>query len=310
MYRTSKLGKICESACAVSQTAIELRTFATNLKRLPSMSVPQQTEIKRFFATGNHDGYFTCWPGNTFSERSNCGDAALRCALIAEVMARTTHASAPAILTNINLHEFARMKFTPMVHGLFAQREQDVVLNMLVRSVVFLTPETIAGVLEKASFLSTAWTLANLYLESFDAALLSDDALKLVGYSEGTNCYVSVEYFKVSNRFDDYVVHEAAHIFHNCKRELVGLPFTRKKEWLLDIDFSKRETFAYACEAYSRIVELGDTRSGRSQLLAELVNQFDFPDDRVQIDEYVDILRQAAGARNGWKYIRERCSNS
>ena len=76
-----------------------------------------------------------------------------------------------------------------------------------------------------------------------------------------------------------------------------------KKEWLLDIDFSKRETFAYACEAYSRIVELGDTRSGRSQLLAELVDQFDFADDRVQIDEYVDILRQATGARNGWKYI-------
>ena len=83
-----------------------------------------------------------------------------------------------------------------------------------------------------------------------------------------------------------------------------------KKEWLLDIDFSKRETFAYACEAYSRIVELGDTRSGRNQLLAELVDHFDFADDRVQIDEYVDILRQATGARNGWKYIREHCSNS
>jgi len=55
----------------------------------------------------------------------------------------------------------------------------------------------------------------------------------------------------------DYAIHEAAHIFHNCKREMIGLPATRRREWLLDIDYAKRETFAYACEAYSRILELG-----------------------------------------------------
>ena len=39
------------------------------------------------------------------------------------------------------------------------------------------------------------------------------------------------------------------------ERRTVGLPETRQREWLLDIDFRKRETFAYACEAYSRILE-------------------------------------------------------
>jgi len=37
----------------------------------------------------------------------------------------------------------------------------------------------------------------------------------------------------------------------------VGLPETNQREWLLDIDFRKRET--YACEAYSRILEAGST---------------------------------------------------
>jgi len=31
-------------------------------------------------------------------------------------------------------------------------------------------------------------------------------------------------------------------------------------------------------------------------------------DDHVDYDEYVDILRQAVAARNGWKRILERCS--
>jgi hypothetical protein len=56
------------------------------------------------------------------------------------------------------------------------------------------------------------------------------------------------------SQFADFVVHEAAHVFHNCKRFTVGLPETRTKEFLLPIDSHQRETFAYACEVYSRIL--------------------------------------------------------
>lgn len=203
---------------------------------------------------------------------------------------------------------FAREKFTPMVRGLFPQGEQSVILDMLERSVVILTPAAINTALERARWLSTAWKLANIYLASLDAKPLTDSAPDIVGLSEETTCYVSMKYFSNNNPFEDYVVHEAAHIFHNCKRETIGLPATRRREWLLEIDYAKRETFAYACEAYSRILELGETRSARSRLLSELAEGPMPPDERVEGAEYVDILREAVAARNGWKRMLERCS--
>jgi hypothetical protein len=195
-----------------------------------------------------------------------------------------------------------------MVQGFFPQKEQAVILNMLERSVVFLTPATINAVLEKAAWLKTAWDLANIYLTSLDAKPLSESAPDIVGLSEEMTCFVSMKYFSNNNPLEDYVIHEAAHIFHNCKRETVGLRETRRREWLLEIDFAKRETFAYACEAYSRILELGETRSARSRLLSEHAEEPMPPDDRVEGAEYVDILREAVAARNGWKRILERCA--
>ncbi|WP_298636649.1 hypothetical protein [uncultured Thiobacillus sp.] len=274
------------------------------------MHTLQRTEVDRFLASGHYDNGFETWPGDTFVERATCGSAALRSALISEVLQRTGRAAVPAFLENADLKLFAHAKLAPMVQGLFPQRERMTVLERLERSIVFLTPATIANILEKTPWLTTAWDLANLYLASFDAKRLSDDAPDIVGLSEETTCYVSVEYFDVNNRFDDYVVHEAAHIFHNCKRETLGLNATRHREWLLEIDFAKRETFAYACEAYSRILELGETRSTRNRLLSELADGAMPPDERVHGAEYVDILRAAVAARNGWKSIRERCSRS
>ena len=116
----------------------------------------------------------------------------------------------------------------------------------------------------------TAWNLANLYLRSFDAELLAEDAPAILGLSEETTCFVSFEYFRCGNRFADYVVHEVAHIFHNCKRRAIGLKEVRRREWLLDIDFGRRETFAYACEAYSRILELSGRVQARRDLLADI----------------------------------------
>ncbi|MFA5372538.1 MAG: hypothetical protein WC298_11265, partial [Sideroxydans sp.] len=169
------------------------------------------------------------------------------------------------------------------------------------------TPAAINTAIEKARWLSTAWKLANIYLASLDAKPLTDSAPDIVGLSEEMTCYVSMKYFSNNNPFEDYVVHEAAHIFHNCKREMIGLPATRRREWLLEINYAKRETFAYSCEAYSRILELGETRSARSRLLSELAEGPMPPDERVEGAEYVDILREAVAARNGWKRILERC---
>ena len=122
----------------------------------------------------------------------------------------------------------------------------------------------------------TAWP-GNHFLEcaqkgdiDLRAALFSLEADRIVGISIETTCYVTKEYFDENDPFADFVVHEAAHIFHNCKRERVGLPGTRRREWLLEIDFAKRETFAYACEAYSRILAIAASPAARAKLLEEL----------------------------------------
>jgi len=195
-----------------------------------------------------------------------------------------------------------------MIHGLFPQAERDVVVGVLERSVVFLTPENIAEVLEKVSFLSTAWDLANLYLTGIGAPCLGEEAIQLEGLSEETTCFVSMRYFSQNDRFADFIVHEAAHIFHNCKRETIGLPRTRTREWLLEIDYRKRETFAYACEAYSRVLELSSSRGQRKALLDEYAATSLTGDKRVDDNEIVDILAEAISSRNGWKPILRRCS--
>jgi hypothetical protein len=106
-----------------------------------------------------------------------------------------------------------------------------------------------------------------------------------------------------SDPFADFVVHEMAHIFHNCKRDTVGLPVTRRREWLLDIDYGKRETFAYSCEAYARIVERTRDLAGREALAREYGREVHISEVRVDRTEVADILREAAPRRNGWKVI-------
>jgi hypothetical protein len=130
-----------------------------------------------------------------------------------------------------------------------------------------------------------------------------------VGLSEETTFFVSSEYFDEEDPFADFVVHEAAHVFHNCKRRTIGLRETRRREWLLDIDYRKRETFAYACEAYARIVERAPRLAERPALGAAFAREHAIPtDERVDRDEFVDIVREACAVRNGWKRILARCA--
>jgi len=274
-----------------------------------SAHVSPEAETLRFLRTGDHDHLFPTWPGNDMLERARRGDDALRNALIAEVARRTRHATQPAELAHLDVVAFTRTKVGPMVRGLFPGREQAAVLDVLGRAVVFLSPANILTVLREERWLSTAWDLANLYLRSFGAELLGADAPELLGLAEETRCYVSVEYLRPGNdRFADFIVHEAAHVFHNCKRRTMGLPHTRRREWPIELAFGKRETFAYACEAYSRILELGRTPADRQRLLDDLARGPMPGHASVDHTEYLDILREAVTARNGWKKILARCA--
>lgn len=182
------------------------------------MNRQQQKEIDRYLLSGNHDDIlFKIWPGDSVIGRAINGDAALRSALISEVLNRAGQAAVSECQEYSDQDINVRAKFTPMVQGLFPQNEQTIILDMLESSVIFLTPATINTVIKKAPWLSTAWNLANMYLSSLGIKALTDETPTIVGLSEETTCYVSMKYFGNNNPCEDYVIHEAAHIFHNCK---------------------------------------------------------------------------------------------
>lgn len=266
------------------------------------------SEISRYLRTGDTDPIQAAWPGGILDRGHRAHDD-LRQALVREVK-RLARGKVQRPVPVDDTVELTRRKVEPMVRGLFPRAEQEPVLATLEGSVVFLTKEKIEPLLlDKKSFDKSAWTLANLYLTSVKAKLLGEDAMNIVGLSEETTCYVSPEYFREDDdRFADFVVHEAAHIFHNCKRDTVGLRETRTREWLLDIEYTKRETFAYSCEAYSRIVELAGNFAGRRALAAEYAAKVRISEERVDAAEVAAIVQAAAGMRNGWKVILERCA--
>lgn len=268
----------------------------------------QEAAVRHYLTTGDHDSCFHGWPGGNMFDAARAGTAALHSALIEEVRSRAASSALPTALRSIDVAALTRAKVAPMVGGLFPQHEQASVLAMLERSVVFLTPDNIESVLRSTPWLHTSWSLANLYLASLGAELLSPEAPEIVGLSEETTCYVSVGYFRDQDPFADFLVHEAAHIFHNCKRVTVGLPETRNREWLLDIDYGMRETFAYACEAYSRTLLLGDSPARRRAALAAHAEGPLPGHETVDSGEYLDILQEAVEARNGWKRISQRCA--
>jgi len=273
-----------------------------------TMKRRQQEEIRRFLATGDSDPLSYAWEGGLV-ERGRQGKNAMISALIAEVRRRSGERPPTKVPEALDLEEFVRSKVEPMVRGLFPSTEQDKVLSALERSITFVTEDTLETVLRGRSFLRSAWDIANLYLGSVGAELLGEEAPRIVGLSEETSCFVSPAYFDSNgDRFADFVLHEAAHIFHNCKRVTIGLPARRGREWLLEIDFRMRETFAYACEAYGRILERGPRPADRRRLLAEHLAGSMPGDDRVDEEEYRSVVTEAIGARNGWKRILSRCA--
>ncbi|HEY9777209.1 MAG TPA: hypothetical protein V6C81_25830 [Planktothrix sp.] len=266
---------------------------------------PKQ-QVKHFLKTGHCDVLPLGWPGDWISAAKNA-DHAMRDALIAQVRDRAQGLPVPKAPV-VDFRAFTRNKVSPMVVGLFRDSERANVLEMLENSVVFLAGDNIEDVIRHTRWAHTAWTLANLYLLSIGAELMSASAPRLVGLSEETTCYVSHDYFDNEERFADFVVHEVAHVFHNCKRATVGLPETRTKEFLLNIDFHQRETFAYACEVYSRILELAETRKQRMALLEAVCTDFVVPDQNADIEKFRAAVSAAVRARNGWNKILQICA--
>jgi hypothetical protein len=264
--------------------------------------------IDTYLRSGTTDPLMAAWPGD-LRERAERSHRDLRSALIREVLRRTasrTHAPLPSH----DLRELTRFKVTPMVQGLFPTAEREAVLQLVERSVIFVTSDNIEELLMNQRWNHSVWMLATLHLGTLGAALLGPDATRLVGLSEETTCFVSPAYFSDPDPTSDFVMHEVAHIFHNCKRRTAGLPETRRSEWLLDIAFRKRETFAYACEFHALVLEHSPNAATRRRLAVEICRKKALSDNCVEPQEVADIVLDAAQSRAGWKVILHRCSNS
>ena len=265
-------------------------------------------EIRRFLATGDYDMVHAAWPGRHALERIHAGDGALRAALTDTLSQRTEDLTFPAMPPDFDAAQFVLGKVRPMVCGIFPAKERQVMLDLFEKALVFVSGDNIEQLISETGRLSTARQIANLFLGSLDLPGLDGQPVGFVGFSEETTFYVSMDYFKDGDPFADWVVHEAAHVFHNWKRVYVGLPETRTREFLLNIAFAKREVFAYACETYSRILEQSKGPAHRRRLYAEYVKSGVPDDDRISRDELVDVVASAIETRNGWKQILAHCS--
>ena len=265
-------------------------------------------EIRRFLATGDYDMVHAIWPGRNHLERMHAGDAALRAALADALRQRIRGLTFPSMPSDFDACQFVLGKVRPMVCGLFPAQERQVMLDLFEKALVFVSGDNIEQLVSETDSLSTARQIANLFLGSLDLPALDDQPMGFVGFSEETTFYVSMDYFKDGDPFADWVVHEAAHVFHNWKRAYVGLPETRTREFLLNIAFAKREVFAYACEAYSRILERSKGPGDRRRLYAEYVKSGVPHCDEPDRTELVEALASAVEARNGWKRILAHCS--
>lgn len=276
--------------------------------RKPGTLISKAVEL--YLQTGEHDPNHRDWPGQNFLEVSINANSTLREALIDAMLKKASEQPQRPTPHLGDLAALTRDKVAPMVNGLFPLKERPAIMTILERSVIFLTPESIESTLSSSSWLSTTWSLANMYLMSRGSEPLSSQAPSIVGLSEGTTCYLSLDYLEDQKHypFADYLVHEAAHVFHNCRRCTVGLSETRSRHALLNIHYTKRETFAYACEAYSRILMLADSPKGRREALLEHSQQSLPAEAGVDQQEYLAILAQAVDARNGWKRILQACA--
>lgn len=278
----------------------------------PENHSARNAELARYLATGHHDeDGWRRYEGQTSLEQMTAHSSALRTALLRRVAELETAGQMPAPPARSLDRFWLREKLRPMVEGFFTPDERPRILEFVENSVVFLTRDRVHRLLPELRWDHTAWSIARIWLDSINAPPLSEEAPGLLGLSEEQTCYVSLRYFAdlELDPFADYVVHEVAHLFHNNKRRTIGLPPRGRCEWMLDIGFQRRELFAYACEVYSRIAARAAGQRARRELVEAFAPEAEGFADQLEPEELVDILRQAARARNGWRAILRRCSS-
>lgn len=201
--------------------------------------------------------------------------------------------------------ETIRASIGPMVKGLVERDWQEVALRELTARTFVLNFQGAKAAVDaelSTCFMGTAWQI--LWALFGDYGLKPEEInVECDGVSAGDFAHVRLSAYETKDPYSDVIVHESAHLLHYLKPEHYGLHVRRGQERFVDVEFCHRELFAFACEAYSRVVR-HDKRKSRISFAEEMKERaFSFPRDR--IEEVAALVLNAARARNGWRVIRE-----
>jgi hypothetical protein len=198
-----------------------------------------------------------------------------------------------------------RASIGPMVKGLLEGDWQEVALRELTARTFVLNFQGAKAAMEaelSTCFMGTARRI--LWALFGDYGLKPEDiSVEWDGVSAGNFAHVRLSAYETKDPYSDVIVHEAAHLLHYLKPAHYGLHVRRGQERFVDIEFCRRELFAFACEAYSRVVRHNERKSRISFAEEMKERALSFPRD--QIEEVAALVLSASRARNGWRVIRE-----
>ena len=281
-----------------------IREAARQAAASGGLSVPF---IERFLRTGKEtwdgagSGRFTLAGFNENEAYTRASKTALRSlfGLLAELLpaeARTTPQVGP---------ETIRRRIEPMVKGLVQDDWQEVALRELTARTFVLNFQGARTAMDAelaTSFMGTArqilWALYGDYGRKPERIDMGCD-----GVCAGEFAHVTLSAYESKDPYTDVIVHEAAHLLHYLKPRHYRLHTRRGQERFVDVEFRHRELFAFACEAYSRVVLQGGRKSRIA--FAEKMHDGAFSFPRSQVEEVAALVLGAARARNGWRVIRE-----
>ena len=115
-----------------------------------------EREVAHFLATGESDPMGSGFPGSSIIERLTNHERCLREALLQEVERRERGHRQHYMPEAFDPVDWTRRKVQPMIAGLFPEVEQEVVLGVAERSIVFLTPGAAHQAIRETMFLSSA----------------------------------------------------------------------------------------------------------------------------------------------------------
>jgi hypothetical protein len=197
-----------------------------------------------------------------------------------------------------------RARVEPMVRGLVQEDWQEIALRELVARTFVLNFRGAKAAMEvelPSCDMESAWRI--LWALYGDYGLRPDDIEMACDGLAGDYAHVGWSAYETNDQYSDVVVHETAHLLHYLKPRNFGLHIRRRQERFVDIDFIHRELFAYACEAYSRVVLHGPRKVRISFAEKMPEGAFSFP--RGEIKAVAALVIDAARARNGWRVIRD-----